>query len=115
MVQRNDDLQIKQGTTYKIQWPLTLADGSPVPGIELWSARAQARKGHRSETVLHEWSSQKGNLVLSDGTLTLVVEPHESSAWAWTTAVYDVELTSVDGDVVRAIEGKIAVDPEVTK
>jgi hypothetical protein len=43
------------------------------------------------------------------------VGPADSSAWTWRSAHYDLEVTSPDGDVIRMLEGRIRVSPEVTR
>lgn len=117
MTLRNDDLLIPQGTTWAARWPVygpdkTLAD------LTGWSVRSQVRLKYQRDTILHEWSTTLGNAIASaNGYVEVRLEPAESSAWTWlhTTAVYDVELTDPDGNVIRITQGEITISPEITK
>ena len=61
MPARVDHLEIPQGVTWGTEWPVTDAAGFPTG----WSARAQVRADHRSEAVLHEWSTALGDARLT--------------------------------------------------
>lgn len=107
------DLLIEQGTSWSRGFvPDLTAIGMAFD--DSWLARAQVRTSANSSTLLHSWSPSDDNLIIEDGVIKLSVEPSESSAWKWTNAVYDLEI-SKDGLVIRLQEGKVKISPEVTK
>ncbi len=111
---RTDDLTIPQGTTWKMQWPLTDDTGAPLPLVG-YTARCQFRARTNSVDTLAEFTTENQGIVLADSTLTLAVDPVASSAWEWTSARYDVELVSADGSTTRITQGQVSVSPEVTR
>lgn len=108
------NLTIPQGTTWGVAWPIVDTEGRPVD-LTGWSARSQVRSDVRTDRVLHEWSSANGTVELDNAYVTLRVAPDTSTAWDWTSGVYDVELTSPDHVVYRVAEGRVSVSPEVTR
>lgn len=112
---RTDNLLIPQGTTWRVQWPLQDAEGDPLPLVG-YTARAQVRNRPSDTTIpLHEWTTENGGIILADSTVTLVVDPATSTAWEWTSGVYDVELVSADGSVSRLTQGRVSIGREVTR
>lgn len=111
----NLDLTVEQGATWWQSFLLNI-DGEPALTTG-WTARAQARYSVSHPETLHEWSTELGNIVIDPDThqLTMSVGPADSSAWTWRSAHYDLEVTSPDGDVIRMLEGRIRVSPEVTR
>lgn len=110
------DLTIEQGTSWSQGWQFRLASDHTTPAYDsTWSVDAQVRAEPDSATVLHEWSTAAGNASLDNtGVLILTVEPAESSAWSWTWASYDVEVSKA-GVTTRVLEGHVTVVPEVTR
>lgn len=112
---REFDLEVEQGSDKSFKFPVT--DG--VADIDLtqpgWSIRGQVRAKATATTVLHEWSNAVGNITLGNGFFIVSVPHADSSAWKWTKAVYDMELTAPDGAVTRILKGAVAVSPEVTR
>jgi hypothetical protein len=102
------DLAIEQGVTWAAAWHVKL-DGEDLDPEAGWQARAQVRK-NAAGSVLHEFTcSVVGSVV------QVSVTAAESSAWSWRRGVYDVELFSVDGRVIRVVQGAVSVSPEVTR
>ncbi|POH63640.1 MULTISPECIES: hypothetical protein [Cryobacterium] len=111
---RTDNLTIPQGTTWAMRWPLQ-EEGGTAFDLDGWDARAQARATVMATGVLHSWTSAEGNIVLDGLGVLLTVDPAVSSAWAWQSAVYDIEIFHTDGTVIRITQGGIKVSPEVTR
>jgi hypothetical protein len=101
-------LTIEQGTTWSHGWAVTF-NGAPID--ETWTARSQVRKPITSADVLHAFAAS----VTAEGAVVIAVEPDESSAWTWRDGVYDVEVESSDGVVLRVAYGAVAVSAEVTR
>ena len=107
------NLTIEQGTTFEKR--LTWRDKNkrlvPLTG---YSARMQIRTSVSSTEVILELSTSNNRIVLGTaGTIDLKLTPTETSALK--AGVYDLELTDSAGRIVRLIEGKVAVSPEVTR
>lgn len=111
---RRDNITIPQGTDCSIKWDLRDPDDKPFDTTG-WSARSQARRRHTSTTILHEWTSGDGSIEFKDGALFLHVPNQVSADWEWKSAVYDIEIVSPGGTVIRVTEGTMAVSPEVTR
>ncbi|MGL5825547.1 MAG: hypothetical protein ACRCYU_12165 [Nocardioides sp.] len=101
-------LTIPQGSEWGYRWPITPA---PTGG----SARAQVRPSATSPVVLHEWSTAAGNATVGPEGVTLECSPATSAAFTWRRGVFDVEYTDADGSVYRIAQGRIRIDPEITR
>lgn len=108
------DLTIEQGTTWAHGFGVTV-NGTPID--DTWTVQSQIRSRVDTDVVLHEWSTTIGNAAVVDGAVTLTLDPAESSAWAWRTGHYDIEVTSPDAHIfrLRVAQGVIRVDAEVTR
>jgi hypothetical protein len=108
------DFTIPQGSETGLLWPITLV---PAGVLSEGLVRAQARKSVKSSTVLYEWSSANGTATIDDAgkTITLWIPGEVSSGWSWRAAVYDVEYVDADGLPHRVDQGKLKIDPEVTR
>lgn len=109
---RTDELTIPQGVTWGRTYPVTS------PDLTGYTGRAQVRTSKASGTVLHEWSTTNGDLIIDPvaKTVTLKVAPATSTAWTWTDGVFDVLLTSGDSNtVLQLVQGTVTVDQTVTR
>jgi hypothetical protein len=110
-------LKIDQGATFRkiITW----SSGEPPVPVDLTgcTARLQGRATVESPTALFELTTTNGGLALGGvaGTITVLITATQSSAWAWTDAVYDLEIVFPGGDVRRLTYGPVCVSPEVTR
>ena len=108
------DLEIDQGSDWAMKWPVT-DGGAAVDLTAGWSLRGHVRKRLADTETLYEWDSSDGTAVLEADGFTLLVANTVSSGWTWKSAVYDVELVQPGGAVTRVLQGKVTVDPEVTR
>lgn len=111
---RHDDLTIPQGSTWGMAWPIVDDAGEPV-SVAGWSARGQVRSTPASATVLFIWSTVDGSAEVVDDTVILRLTPAQSSAFTWRTAVYDLEITNPSSQTFRVAQGRIVIDPEITR
>lgn len=111
---RTDDLVIPQGTTWETHWPVQNTDGT-VADLTGWKVKSEVRANPSDPEVLHTWSTDVGNAIVSDGEVILTLIPEVSSAWTWREGVYDIKLYRLDGTVVRLTQGMIYVNKEVTR
>lgn len=112
------DLDVYKGSTFVkiIQWKT----GIPQVAVNLTgcTARMQLRKAVNDTTVLDTLTTQNGKLVIHEplnGKFKIVIPAEVSSAYTFTSAVYDLEIIFTDGTVTRVIEGCLTAAPEVTR
>ena len=107
---------IPQGATYKgFDFVYLQPDGNPFD-LTGYSARMHFRAKHGDpDPPLYEALSG-GDITLgtTGGEIVVVIPDTTTAAWTFKTAVYDLELVEPDNEVVRLIEGRITVTPEVT-
>jgi len=111
----------KQGATWSLVITVKDKDGNPVD-LTGYLVRGQVRKSHKATTA---WNfdcsivdAQGGKILVmmdAEDTASIPVGDSSDPKSANNTYVYDIELESPQGQVVRILEGKIYVDPEVTK
>ena len=67
-------------------------------------------------SLLDEFSTGNGYVTTDPlvGKVIVNINNTKTAAWAWTSAVYDLVLTSGSGFKFRIIEGTILVNPGVT-
>lgn len=112
--QRHDDLLIPQGTTWGLAWPIVDDASAPI-SVAGWSVRGQIRRSPASSTVLFEWTSTDGSAQAVDDTVIVRLTPAQSSAFTWRTGFYDVEVTNLTSQVFRIAQGRVVIDPQVTR
>lgn len=101
------DLNVKAGADFGISFTAKDSAGNAVD-LSGYSARSQWRSSPRSDTAIDLTASIYGNVISLSipNSITKTLE----------NGVYDVELYTVDdGNVIRAVEGRIIVSPEVTR
>lgn len=109
---RTDELTIPQGVTWGRVYPVASVD------LVGYTGRAQVRASTAAPSILHEWSTVNGDLLINPGagTVTLKVDPATSSAWTWTDGVFDILLTSGDSlTVLQLVRGTVTVAQTVTR
>ncbi|MGY8903714.1 MAG: hypothetical protein ACKVIH_04105 [Burkholderiales bacterium] len=112
------NITIEQGAT----WPWTLelhsaSEAGPVLDLTGYTAHMQVRSTVDSATVLTELSTSNGRITITAGTglIELLLTAEQTAALNFESAVYDLELRSADGYVLRLFKGEITLDPEVTR
>lgn len=81
-----------------------------------FTARMQIRAKLESDTVLIDFTTENGKIVINntDKTITLVLTAAETAAITWLTGVYSLEL--INGtNVTTLINGSVSVKKEVTR
>lgn len=114
------NLLILQGETFEpiFHWK-TGSDPATATAVDLTDceARAHFRASVEAEDFLLELTDANGRIVLgtTDGSIQLLLSATETAAIEWREAVYDLEIEFPSGRVVRRMEGKVKVSPEVTR
>lgn len=118
---------IEQGTTVVKQFTYKDSTGSPVD-LSGYSASMEIRETYTSSGYVSSFSgsaavtgSEGLSIIASSGSATkgtveLRINASTTSAYTFTSAVYDLEITkTTDGTVSRLLQGSIVLSPEVTK
>ena len=110
------NLVIEQGTTFNPV--LTYADAAGT-AIDLtgYTARMQIRLKRTSTAFLHELTTEGVGITLGGvaGTIALLISATDTTAFTFTTAVYDLELITAGGIVTRLLQGSVTLSTEATK
>jgi hypothetical protein len=112
------DMEVYKGSTFikTIQWKT----GDPAVAVNLTgcTARMQIRKSVNDSNILDTLTTENSKIVIHEplnGKFKIVIPAIVSSAYTFTSAVYDLEIVFVDGTVTRIIEGCLTAAPEVTR
>jgi hypothetical protein len=112
------DLDVYKGSTFVkiIQWKT----GDPALAVNLTgcTARMQIRKAVNDTTVLDTLTTENGKIIIHEplnGKFKILIPANVSTAYAFTSAVYDLEVIFTDLTVTRVIEGCLTAVPEVTR
>lgn len=112
------DLEVYKGSTFVkiIQWKT----GTPAVAVNLTgcTARMQIRKSVNDTAVLDTLTTENSRLHIyepTSGRFKIIIPAIISSAYSFTSAVYDLEIVFADGTVNRVIEGCLLAVPEVTR
>jgi hypothetical protein len=112
------DLDVYKGSTFVkiIQWKT----GTPATAVNLTgcTARMQIRKSVNDSNILDTLTTENSKIVIHEplnGKFKIVIPASASSAYTFTSAVYDLEIVFADTTVTRVIEGCFSAVPEVTR
>jgi hypothetical protein len=103
-----------QGSTFSKQLTWTI-ESEPV-NLETYTARMQVREKYSSKIAIVDISTENGGIILGgdEGTILLYISDEVTQQIVAKNYVYDLEMVSAS-EVIRLIEGKFIVTPEVTK
>lgn len=112
------DLLIEQGADFSKSIILKNPDGS-VKDLTNVQLRLQIREYHFSDEIILQASSQGAtpNLLINipTGTITIKFSNTQTATLAIRKGVYDLEMTTPTSEVIRLMQGSVAIDPEVTR
>jgi hypothetical protein len=111
------DLELYAGATFNYELTY-IAGGVPVDVTD-FDARMQVRGTFTSPAPVFDLTVGSGiTLGGTAGTISLTIPAEDSTALdirTETPFVYDLELEDAEGTVLRLVEGKFTVYPEVTR
>lgn len=89
------------------------------PPVDLtgYTARMQFRKKAKDPTILHSLTTENGGIELDivNGTIILLVPKADTEEFAFTSAVYDLEMVDAGGEVYIPVSGGITVEKNITR
>ncbi len=110
------DITIYQGATYSQQFTWKDQAGTPM-NLTGYSARMMARVSVDAATPFINLTTANGGITLggASGTITLNMSDSQTSALTVSQGIYDLELVDVAAKVIRLLEGRVLISPEVTR
>jgi len=102
---------LDQGATFTRQ--LTVKDDGSAMNLTGYSVASKMRSTHDSSTVVGTFTCTISNA--TGGVITMSMNNSTTAAIEEGIYVYDLEMTSGSGSVTRLMEGRITVNPEVTR
>jgi hypothetical protein len=121
----NYNITIEQGASFSRT--LTLKDSSGIPiNLTGWTIRGQIRASQNASSALATFTGTVANQGTNPGEATISLTPTQTAAIPQnpdaTTAqaktinyLYDIEGLRPDTSVVRLLQGKVTLSPEITK
>ena len=106
------NMTIEQGTTWSKGLELNRPDGSALDLTD-HSFRGQMRATFGSADPAATFTC--GIVEAAAGTVSIALDENTTTGITAGTYVYDIEMVNPDGTVIRLMEGKIQVTPEVTR
>lgn len=111
----------KQGSTWSFVIKLKDKSGNPIDLSSVKEVRGQIRKKPSAVEVVKSWVCQI--IDASQGTISISLSSSDTAQIAAgdtydsskSTYYYDIEIEDENGNVSRILQGKLFVDPEVTK
>lgn len=110
------DVTIPQGADWQLV--IRYEAGDPLEPVDLtgWSARAQFRTAYDGELVFDLTSEDDGGITLNnEGEIVLTLTNAQTAEAEAGRGVWDIELVSPSGQVMRLAQGRMVITPEVTR
>jgi len=104
------NLVIDQGTDFSAVIDVAEPDGDAYP-LTGYTASAQMRKNYASSTA-HTFTTQ---INISESQIQLSMPNSVTNEIEPGRYLYDVEITSSSGEVIRVVEGVVTVTPGITR
>ena len=105
---------IEQGTTFTRT--LTLTSSGVVMNLTGYTARLQARKSATDSTKIIDLTVGHGIMIThAAGVIVWSLTDAQTAAFNFGRIVYDFEIESPAGTVIRILEGTITLSKEVTR
>lgn len=110
------ELIIERGATFRQPLRFREADQS-YRDLSLWTGRLQIRAGVEADEIFLELTTADGRIVMDAyGWIVLTVAATDTAELEQIDGlVYDLEIESPEGEVIRLLEGIVYVKPEVTR
>ena len=111
------NITIEQGSTYKLTmyWKNSANQAIPLIG---YSAKMQIRASTGASVVLLELSSEDTDQIQiyeTQGAINLTIGYQQTTNLPPSVAVYDLEVTSPEGERTKLLKGRCRIEGEVTR
>ena len=109
---------IEQGATYRHTLTWFQSDGITPVNLAGCSAKMQIRSTVESSSVIIELSTANGRITINEylGKIYFLIADEDTTLLTPIKgAVYDLEISFLDGTITRLCEGKVTISPEVTR
>jgi hypothetical protein len=106
------DLFLEQGTTFSTQLTLNDVYGNPY-NLTSYRIASQARRSYYSANATITFATSISNA--NTGTITLGLDSANSANVPTGTLLYDVIIKDSSNNVTRVLEGRVFVDPMITR
>jgi len=114
------NIHVDQGSTYTLTVSYVDSTGAAL-SLAGYNARMQVRATVGATSTLASFTSPAGGLLIEPsgvvGTVQLTITSAQTAAYVFTNGVYDLEIFDAlaTPTVVRLIQGRFVVNPEVTR
>jgi hypothetical protein len=110
------DVEIDRGTTYILHYVVTDPNTGLPANLTGYTAHLQARPYQGFPSVILDYSTLGGQIVLggTSGTIDVTFPPSDSANATSDEGVYDLLLTAADGTVSKVLKGNILFNWTVT-
>jgi hypothetical protein len=113
MAAQNYDLDIEQGSAFKLELQLKQPDGEPL-NLSGCTAASQIRKSARSKNPIIDFTCEVV-APTADGIILISLTHDQTSSLSFSNALYDIEVTFATGEVRRLLMGSVRLSPEITR
>ena len=109
------DILIEQGATFALSLKLSSND-APL-NLTSYIARMHIRTTFESPETQIELTTENGRISIDNitGIVQLKIAADDTRQLIPDRALYDLELESAEGDVMRVLQGAVKISPEVTR
>jgi len=115
-------LEIEKGSTFRhtLTWKSGTAGAETPVDLTGATARMQLRQSVTAATFDYEMTTENSGITLGspdpiDGTITLYMSDSDTTGFAWTKAVYSLEIQLANGDVRTIVRGNVTAYDETTR
>jgi hypothetical protein len=117
----NVDLLIDKGATFRhtFKWFTESAGVKSAVSLAGYTARMKIRlKKGDPDPPLEDLTTGNGRIILEPasetGRIDLLIARVDTTAYTWSSGVYDLELIAPSTEVTRLVQGRVAANDEVT-
>lgn len=110
------NLTIDQGASFSTKFLVKNPDGSN-KNLTGASARMQFRTSYSDSNIYLDATTLNSKLNIDTGTsiCSIDLSDVDTSLLTYSTYFYDIEITESNGNVFRLVQGKVQVNPEITR
>lgn len=110
------NMTIEQGSTYKLALCWKNSANNPID-MTNYTAKMQIRSSTGASVKLLEATTSSDEIVIYplQGSINITIGHLQTSQLAPSVAVYDLEVSSPQGEVFKLLKGRVRIEGEVTR